>query len=105
MQNQIQELLENQKNLKKVASDLQTSSYTMMAIGYRDGIENLFEQGVLISLILHYLGLEDETDEKMVKVMKDANLSTIDRIELCDKMIAVSETLEANFKDLVKIPA
>lgn len=77
----------------------------MMAIGYRDGIESLFEQGVLISLILHYFGLEDETDEEMIKVMKDANLNTIDRIELCDKMIAVSESLESNFKDLVKVPA
>ena len=105
MQNQIQELLESRDLQKKIASELQRSSYILMALGYRDKHDTLFEQGVLISLILHYLGLEAETDEEMIKVMKELNIGVTDQVDLCDRMIAVSETLENNINDLVKIPA
>lgn len=105
MQNQIQESLESQDQMKKVASELQKSSYILMALGYRDKHDTLFEQGVLISLVLHYLGLEAETDEEMIEVMKELNIGITDQVDLCDRMIAVSETLENNLNELVKIPA
>ena len=105
MQNQIQESLESQDQMKKVASELQKSSYILMALGYRDKHDTLFEQGVLISLILHYLGLEAETDEEMIEIMKELNIGITDQVDLCDRMIAVSETLENNINELVKIPA